>query len=165
MNSSHDPEGASTLKDLINWYQTLTPASLQQIDKYYTQDAWFKDPFNEVSTREHIAEIFHHMFTTLDNPRFVIQQHIGNASQTFIVWHMEFFLNDRAVFIKGCSHLHHNAAGLVTHHRDYWDAAEELYEKLPILGWLMKFIKRKMKTPLPLINTKKVTTTTTFPER
>jgi hypothetical protein len=51
--------------------------------------------------------------------------------------------------IKGCSHLQHNAAGLISQHRDYWDAAEELYEKLPLLGWLMKTIKRKLRTPLP----------------
>jgi hypothetical protein len=28
-------------------------------------------------------------------------------------------------------------------HRDYWDAAEELYEKLPLLGSLMRFLKRQ----------------------
>ena len=28
-------------------------------------------------------------------------------------------------------------------HRDYWDAAEELYEKLPILGGLMRWLKRR----------------------
>jgi hypothetical protein len=27
-------------------------------------------------------------------------------------------------------------------HRDYWDAAEELYEKLPLLGSLMRWWKR-----------------------
>jgi steroid delta-isomerase len=27
-------------------------------------------------------------------------------------------------------------------HRDYWDAAEELYEKLPVLGALMRWLKQ-----------------------
>jgi hypothetical protein len=31
----------------------------------------------------------------------------------------------------------------VAYHRDYWDAAEELYEKLPVLGGLMRFLKRR----------------------
>jgi steroid Delta-isomerase len=35
--------------------------------------------------------------------------------------------------------------GLVTYHRDYWDAAEELYETLPLLGQLLRFIKKKLK--------------------
>ena len=34
-------------------------------------------------------------------------------------------------------------AGRVAFHRDYWDAAEELYEKLPGLGGLMRWLKRR----------------------
>jgi hypothetical protein len=36
-----------------------------------------------------------------------------------------------------------DAQGLVTLHRDYWDAAEELYEKLPVVGALMRWLKRR----------------------
>ena len=39
-----------------------------------------------------------------------------------------------------------NEQGLVTMHRDYWDAAEELYEKLPLLGGLMRWLKRRANT-------------------
>ncbi len=28
-------------------------------------------------------------------------------------------------------------------HRDWWDAAEELYEKLPVVGALMRWLKRR----------------------
>jgi hypothetical protein len=34
-------------------------------------------------------------------------------------------------------------AGRITLHRDYWDAAEELYEKLPLIGGLMRWLKRR----------------------
>jgi hypothetical protein len=33
----------------------------------------------------------------------------------------------------------------VADHRDYWDAAEELYEKLPVLGALMRLLKRRLR--------------------
>jgi hypothetical protein len=36
-----------------------------------------------------------------------------------------------------------DAQGLITLHRDYWDAAEELYEKLPVLGGLMRWLKKR----------------------
>jgi hypothetical protein len=36
-----------------------------------------------------------------------------------------------------------DAQGLITWHRDYWDAAEELYEKLPVLGGLMRWVKKR----------------------
>jgi hypothetical protein len=33
--------------------------------------------------------------------------------------------------------------GLVSMHRDYWDAAQELYEKLPLVGGLMRWLKQR----------------------
>ena len=36
-----------------------------------------------------------------------------------------------------------DAQGLVTLHRDYWDAAEELYEKLPVVGAMMRWLKSR----------------------
>jgi len=32
---------------------------------------------------------------------------------------------------------------LVSLHRDYWDAAEELYEQIPVLGGFMRWLKRR----------------------
>jgi steroid delta-isomerase len=34
--------------------------------------------------------------------------------------------------------------GRVLYHRDYWDAAGELYENLPVIGGLMRWLKQKM---------------------
>ena len=45
--------------------------------------------------------------------------------------------------IRGGSHLVFSEDGLVTLHRDYWDAAEELYEKLPVVGSLMRWLKKR----------------------
>ena len=34
--------------------------------------------------------------------------------------------------------------GRVRWHRDYWDAAGELYEKLPVIGAVMRWLKHRM---------------------
>ena len=44
--------------------------------------------------------------------------------------------------IRGATHIRFANDGRVEFHRDYWDAAEELYEKLPVLGALMRGLKR-----------------------
>jgi len=43
----------------------------------------------------------------------------------------------------GTSHLVLDADQRICLHRDYWDAAEELYEKLPWVGALMRWLKKK----------------------
>jgi len=45
--------------------------------------------------------------------------------------------------VRGASHLVLDEQGLVTLHRDYWDVAEELYEKLPVVGALMRWLKKR----------------------
>ena len=45
--------------------------------------------------------------------------------------------------IRGGSHLILNADGKIVSHREYWDSAEELYEKLPVVGALMRWLKKR----------------------
>jgi steroid delta-isomerase len=38
-------------------------------------------------------------------------------------------------------------AGRVAWHRDYWDAAEELYAKLPVVGAVVRMLRRRGAAP------------------
>jgi len=49
--------------------------------------------------------------------------------------------------VRGSSHLKLAADGRIAWHRDYWDAAEELYEKLPVLGSLMRWLRQRLAAP------------------
>ena len=109
-------------------------------------DAFFKDPFNEVRGVGAIASIFLHMYERVEQPRFVITHRALNGPDAFLVWDFIFKMpriSDAPQGVRGATHLRFNAAGKVEMHRDYWDAAEELYEKLPVLGAFMRWIKRR----------------------
>ena len=126
---------------LIQLYETLTPATLDDLAARYARQCRFKDPFNEVEGRAAVRRIFAHMFETVKAPRFVVTSVIAEGAQCFLGW--DFHAGD--FVIRGASHLRFDAEGLVADHRDYWDAAEELYEKLPVLGALMRLLKRRLK--------------------
>ncbi|WP_435751641.1 nuclear transport factor 2 family protein [Thauera sp. AutoDN2] len=134
----------SSARRLADFYETLTPASLATLDQYYAPDARFKDPFNEVAGVPAIRRIFEHMFATTESPRFVVTDRIEQGAQAMLGWAFHFRLRGRALTVRGVTHLRFDAEGRVTLHRDYWDAAEELYEKLPLLGGAMRVIKRRL---------------------
>jgi hypothetical protein len=46
--------------------------------------------------------------------------------------------------VRGASHLLLSVDGRIAVHRDYWDPAEEVYEKVPVLGALMRAIKKRI---------------------
>ena len=139
--SGHDP-----VARVVDVFEQLTPESVQQLGAIYSPNVWFKDPFNEVRGLPQVQRIFSHMFVALDRPRFVVTDIVATGGQCFLTWRFEFHFKrfDRATLqtIRGASHLKFTADGLIDFHRDYWDAAEELYEKLPVLGRLMRWLKR-----------------------
>jgi steroid delta-isomerase len=132
---------------IVEAFQTLTPASVQALDAVYAPQARFKDPFNDVRGLPEIQRIFRHMFVSLENPRFLITERIVQGNQCFLTWEFRFcfrrFKQGQEQCILGGSHLVLDDSGRITLHRDYWDAAEELYEKLPLLGGLMRWLKAR----------------------
>ena len=129
---------------LAAWYETLTPESLARVGEHYAANAWFKDPFNEASGLEEIRRVFAHMFEALAEPRFAVHERVVNDEGALLTWEFSFRLRGRALRVRGASHLKFNSRGKVVYHRDYWDTAEELYAKLPVLGALMRWLGRRL---------------------
>ena len=132
---------------LVQFFEELQPQDLPHLSELYAPEARFKDPFNEVQGLPAIERIFAHMFEALDTPHFIVAERIVQGHQCFLAWDVRFrfkrFDTHSWQTVRGGTHLTFNDAGLVTLHRDYWDAAEELYEKLPVVGGLMRWLKRR----------------------
>jgi len=138
---------SAAVAPLVVFFETLSPQSVKDISVLYAPDARFKDPFNDVTGLAPIAKIFEHMFVALDQPRFVVTNQVVQGAQCFLTWEFHFafkrFTPGKPQVILGASHLVFSPKGLVTLHRDYWDAAEELYEKLPLVSSLMRWLKKR----------------------
>jgi ketosteroid isomerase-like protein len=128
---------------VVRLFEALQAGDVARLGDYYAAHARFKDPFNDVRSLAAIQRIFAHMFSALKTPRFVILESICEGSQCFLTWDFQFVTGQRSMRIHGSSHLQFDADGLICLHRDYWDAAEELYEQLPVLGSLMRWLKRR----------------------
>jgi steroid Delta-isomerase len=134
------------IKQVIDQFENLSPNTLDALVALYSEDAFFKDPFNEVIGHTKIKHIFTHMFTQVNNPRFVIKSTLENGSQACLIWEFIFQMKQSPSIdqvIRGCTWMTFNEQSLIVEHRDYWDAAEELYEKIPVLGGLMRWLKKR----------------------
>ncbi|MFM7660493.1 MAG: nuclear transport factor 2 family protein [Betaproteobacteria bacterium] len=150
------------LVKIKTFYETLSPDSLDQIGELYAPNARFKDPFQSVQGQGAIRGVFEHMFQLQATSRFIIVGITQSVPETVPVpdtvlvpesisgaqaclrWIYWLELRGKPVSIDGCSWLCFDAAGYIVDHRDYWDAAEELYEKIPVLSWLMQWLRRKI---------------------
>lgn len=138
---------------LVHFFETLTPQSIAGLPRFYAADCRFKDPFNDVHGLDALEAIFRHMFDQLDVPRFIVRDRVAEMPRVLLTWDFEFRFRRWQPRVTQCIHgaslLTFDAAGLVVVHRDYWDAAEELYEKLPGIGALLRLLKRQGRPAAP----------------
>jgi len=138
----------SPVDSLVEFFEAIRPESVADFARYYSDDGFFKDPFNEVRGVPAIQRIFTHMFSQVAEPRFEITERVVDGNAAMLVWELHYrvviFGREQNQVIRGASHLKFDAEGKVYWHRDYWDAAEELYARLPVVGLLMRGLKKVM---------------------
>jgi hypothetical protein len=134
-----------SLDDVVRWFESLTRDSVAGIERVYAPDAYFKDPFNEVHGSAAIGKVFAHMFDQVGEPRFVVTERWQHESGAALLWDFKFVQGGVERLVRGASHLRFAPDGRIVFHRDYWDVAEELYEKVPLLGGVLRAIKSRLR--------------------
>lgn len=133
---------------LAAWYEQLSVESLSQLGLYYAPEVRFKDPFHEVRGVEALQAIYAAMFKNLVRPSFTVSGQVVQGRQAFLIWELHFYFQrwraGEEQCVRGVSHLQFDERGLVIMHRDYWDAAEELYAKVPGLGRVIRWLQKRV---------------------
>lgn len=136
------------IDEVVAFFESVSPATLSRIGDLYAADARFKDPFNEVHGVPAIEQIFRHMFTQVEGARFVVSERIVQGDAAMLAWRFEFGVRlgktVRPQVVHGVTHFKFGADGKVQLHRDYWDTGEELYMKVPLLGGLLRALRRRL---------------------
>lgn len=133
---------------VADFFAGLSRERLSELPRLYAADAVFKDPFNEVQGLAAIEHIFRHMYVQVSDPRFEITDRVADADGAVLMWNFRFrfrgWKSDTEQLVRGVTHFRFDTQGRITSHRDYWDAAEELYAKLPVLGPFMRLLQRQV---------------------
>lgn len=130
----------------IRFYETMTPESLARLPEFVTSDIHFVDPFNDVTGVERMRRILEKMFADLAQPHFAVTHSAWDGDVCFLRW--DFEARGRAEgdkwIIAGMSEIRFAPDGRVSSHIDHWDSGRQFYEKLPVLGALLRFVRRRM---------------------
>lgn len=145
---SADPHAA--LAAYARFFETLTPERLPDLAALVTADVRFKDPFNDVRGVADMIRVLETMYRH-GTPSFVVLDTAIGADGAYLLWR---FTNDpgkggQPLVILGMSAVRIAPDGRIREHIDHWDSGSQFYEKLPILGWLIRLVKRRLTLPPP----------------
>ncbi len=142
MTAAPDIEAAA--RAYAAYFERVTPESLSELEQFCAPDIRFRDPFNDVTGVATLRQVFAKMFEDVEDPRFHVDDVAASASTAYLRWRMTFRKFNRDWEIPGMSELHFDGEGRVVLHIDHWDAAAQIYERLPLLGALLRFLRRRL---------------------
>ncbi len=135
-------------KDAINRYidffENLTGDTLPELKNLVTTDVRFRDPFNDVVGAARMQNVFTNMLRDTEKPKFKIYRKVVDAQYCFIKWTFAAQSRVGPLQIDGVSEIVLDDSGRVKTHIDYWDTGETIYEKVPIIGPVLRFIRRRI---------------------
>lgn len=127
-------------------YQALNKDNLIKLDDIYHQNIIFIDAVHQIEGIDQLHHYFRNLYQNLSACQFEIEQVISDKGQATVIWTMSFahkkIKSGANIKVNGCSHLKFDTK--IYYHRDYLDMGQMLYEHLPLLGRVVKFIKKRV---------------------
>jgi hypothetical protein len=140
------------MRDLAEEWERTDPERIDQAIADYAPDAYFRDPFNEFHGVNKIREVLVDMYDMLDDVSFTIhgisaeqRDESKDRQHIHFRWTMSYGDLSNPVEIPGMSDFVIDPdKQIITRHVDYWDSGHYLYRRIPILGWFIRLIQKKL---------------------
>ena len=135
------------LKRYAEFFESLTADRVALLDQVMTEDVSFTDPFNSVRGIEQVRQVFVEMHAQFSDARFVVTHAaLADDGSGLLRWELNGKLRRTGDpwHVEGMSQVRFGPDGRVSEHVDYWDAARQFYERLPVVGWILRRIRARM---------------------
>ncbi|WP_248748995.1 nuclear transport factor 2 family protein [Pseudomonas sp. MWU15-20650] len=135
------------LRRFAHAFATLDKHNLDRLDSLYSADIIFVDPLHEIHGLPAMRHYFAELYSNVSQLRFDFHGFDPVADgEGYLRWKMSFchprLANGKVIQVEGCSHLMWHDK--VYRHRDYFDAGAMLYEQLPVIGRMIRWLKRRV---------------------
>lgn len=115
--------------------------------KLYQHDVVFVDPVHEIRGLDNTIGYFEQLSAGLTACRFDIQEITGGDDKKFVSWQMNYahqkIRGGESLQLDGVTELG-ISGGKICYHRDYYDMGAMIYEHVPLLGAVIRWLKSRL---------------------
>lgn len=132
------------------FFASFAPEKVSELlDQTYAADVYFNDTLKTVRGREALRHYLAESAAAVDDCRVRILETTRTAHGEHLVrWTMMIrfkrLKRGQDTWTVGLSHLRLDARGQVAYHQDYWNAADGIFQHIPLLGAAIAAIKRRL---------------------
>ena len=142
------PDVPEDRSEIIRWgFNELNIDTMELLEDFYHEDVGFVDPVVDVHGLEDLRKHYVHQYAKAKEIGFeFVSEHIAGDTHT-VEWNMTLRtkrLNKGKVFtVPGVSVITFEG-NKVIYHRDYFDLGDMLYERVPVMRFFTKKIKKRL---------------------
>lgn len=130
----------------IRLYEELSLERIDELESFVDVSVRFKDPFNDIVGRTKLRKLLKRVLSSVSNPVFRVTSQSWDGDVLYLRWSFNGNIKGLGNWtVEGMSEVIFNEQGMVIEHIDYWDTGEQFYEKIPIIGGLLRIIKNRLK--------------------
>ena len=126
-------------------FTDLQKANLAELGNIYSDNIVFMDPVHKIRGLVELEDYFSSLCSDLNECRFEYLDEAITDKSAYIKWVMHFRhpkLGNRLISVRGVSHLKFSEK--IDFHEDYYDMGAMLYEQLPLLGNVTRWLRLRL---------------------
>lgn len=140
---------ASNIERSKEFFEKLSVENLQTVDSFYDKAVHFQDPVHRLDGRQALTDYYKNLYSNVTSIRF----EFGAASEAGNIVSLEWtmYLKTPSISkgeeftVDGVSIIEFGGPeGKAIKHRDYFDMGEFVYERVPILRSVIRYIKNRL---------------------
>lgn len=141
---------ARALDTFAAFFSSFAPDRIAKLlPATYAEDVWFNDTLKTVVGREALAHYLAESAAAVEHCEVRIIDVTANPEGDHLVrWTMMIrfkrFKKGVDTHSIGLSHLRFDHEGRVVYHQDYWNAADGLFRHIPVLGWMIEAVLKRV---------------------
>ena len=140
---------ASNLARTLHFFDKLDKNHLNLVTEFYDDNAKFEDPIHQLQGASEILKYYQNLYQHVDAIHFTFINTIESGNTVVVSWKMSLItpsINSGKMFsVDGVSIITFaGAEGKAIQHRDYFDMGQFVYERVSVLGTIIRYIKHKM---------------------
>jgi hypothetical protein len=149
----HTPNGeqmAASCRQFEAFFGPLTEQTVRdELHRTYSPNLWFNDTLKTITDRETLGKYMQHTAGNVEYCRAVADTHsLTREGDVLVRWTMQIrfkrFARGQNAESMGISLLRLDQEGRIAFQQDFWNAADGLFQYIPILGWAIRAIKRRV---------------------
>jgi len=147
MTPLSDPRRKFLLQDFKAFYLERSPASLERLDRLYTQDIEFRDPLHAIHGILAFKSYLKGVYAGPTDIRFeYLDEHCDEhwASITWVATYRHGALGGgRTLTLRGTTQI--RFTDRIFYQEDFFDVGAMVYQHLPVLGTVVRYINRRIR--------------------